>query len=128
MPAGLYRKTEFCLPPTGWFVQLRHNHPFERARSPLQLSFSHPRCPKSKVGMSKGASWLLPQNENLISTHYSVTSFGALPDGTGRSGMVGSKELDLCYNFHFLWIFDFGDLAIRKSGTRGRPSDDSHSS
>ena len=27
--------------------------------------------------------------------------------------MVGSKELDLCYNFHF---FGFGILAIRRSG------------
>ena len=27
-----------------------------------------------------------------------------------------------------LWIFDFGDPAIRKSGIRGRPSHDSHSS
>ena len=42
-----------------------------------------------------------------------MSSVGALPNGIGRSGMVGSKELDLCYNFHF---FGFGILAIRRSG------------
>ena len=42
-----------------------------------------------------------------------MSSVGALPGGISRSGMAGSKELDLCYNFHF---FGFGILAIRRSG------------
>ena len=39
-----------------------------------------------------------------------MTSFGVLPGGASRSGMAGSKELDLCYNFHF---FGFGILVTR---------------
>ena len=39
-----------------------------------------------------------------------MSSVGALPGGASRSGMAGSKELDLCYNFHF---FGFGILATR---------------
>ena len=35
------------------------------------------------------------------SPHHFVQSIGALPGGIGRSGMVCSKELDLCYNFIF---------------------------
>ena len=45
--------------------------------------------------------------------YHSVQSIGALPGGTGRSGVAGSKELDLCYNFHFC---GFSILAIRRSG------------
>ncbi len=40
------------------------------------------------------------------SPYHFVQSIGALPGGIGRSGMVCSKELDLCYNFHFS---DFDD-------------------
>ena len=62
------------------------------------------------------------------SPYHFVQSIGALPGGIGRSGMVCSKELDLCYNFHLCGFFDFGDPAIRKSSIRERPSHDSHSS
>ena len=42
-----------------------------------------------------------------------MSSFGVLAGGASRSGMAGSKELDLCYNFHFC---GFSILAIRRSG------------
>ena len=42
-----------------------------------------------------------------------MSSVEALPSGISRSGIVGSKELDLCYNFH---ICGFSILATRRSG------------
>ena len=46
------------------------------------------------------------------SPYHFVQSIGALPGGIGRSGMVCSKELDLCYNFHFS---DFDDPGTQNS-------------
>ena len=47
------------------------------------------------------------------SPYHFVQSIGALPGGSGRSGMARSKELDLCYNFH---LCGFSILATRRSG------------
>ena len=48
--------------------------------------------------------------QSEVPPYSKVQSIGALPGGTGRSGMAGSKELDLCYNFH---LYGFSILATR---------------
>ena len=47
--------------------------------------------------------------------YYFVQSIAALPGGIGRSGMVRSKELDLCYNFHFS---DFDDQGTKSTSLK----------
>ena len=69
-----------------------------------------------KDGMSDGhVPTVIGFQEYEVPPYCRNQFIGVLPGGIARSGMVGSKELDLCYNFRF---FYFDDPATQKIQSR----------
>ena len=120
----LWHSQVFEVPPTTLCPRLRHFQAESAGRAwfvrkssiSATTLFSHQMCQKAKVGMSNLRVRIpMAFTRFWSSPYHKVQSIGALPGGTGRSGMAGSKELDLCYNFHFsgLGFWRPGDQEIR---------------
>ncbi len=74
---------------------------FERYRSPYNFHFYIQGAKIQSQDVRTTGTYTYGILKFSSSPYHFVQSIGALPGGIGRSGMVRSKELDLCYNFHF---------------------------